>query len=138
MVSVAVPNAQGFRDAGEEMRTWGGRVTPYLQLRAAIFTALRLFHLAAERVGDPLHTVANSKDRQAHGEDARIAFWSIRIIDGAGAARKNQADGFEFANLAKGGCAWENSGEDLLLANATRNQLRILAAEIQHHDAAEL
>src|SRR5689334_12924240 len=91
MVSVAVPNAQCFRDAGEEMRPWGGRVSPYLQLRAAIFTAFRLFHLAAERVGDPLHSVANSKDRQAHRENTRITFWSIGIIDGAGAARKNQA-----------------------------------------------
>src|SRR5690242_938609 len=89
MVSVAVPNAQGFGDAGKEMRPRGGRVSPYLKLCAAIFAALRLFHLAAERVGDPLHSVAYSKDRQAHRENMRIAFWSIRIIDGAGAARKN-------------------------------------------------
>src|SRR5690242_8595996 len=138
MVSVAVPNAQGFRDAGKEMRPRGGRVSPYLKLRAAIFAALRPFHLAAERVGDPLHSVADSKDRQVHREDTRIAFWRIRIIDRAGTARKNQAGRFEFADLVKGGGTGENRGEHLLLADTAGNQLRILAAEIQHHDAAEL
>ena len=85
---------------------------------------------------DPLHAVADAEDRHAHGEDLRITLGGVGVVDGAGAAGEDQARRSIPADFFDGGGAWEDGGEDLLLANAARDELGVLAAKIQDDYAA--
>src|SRR3954464_610870 len=101
-----------------------------IQQGAAVFPALGTFDFAAEIVGEPMHAVANAEDGQTQGEHAGIALGSIGIINGAGAAGKNQASGLELADLFDGGGTRKDGGKDLLFTNAASDELSVLAAEV--------
>src|SRR5437762_2774393 len=105
---------------------------------ASVFAAMRLLHLAAHRLGDPVHAVADTEHRNSHRQHAMVAGGSAGIVSGTRSARENQTDGLKFADLVWSGGAWHNRREYLLLADAARNQLGVLTAKIDHDDAAAL
>jgi len=37
-------------------------------------------------------------------------------------------------DFSEGRCTWQHNGEDILLANAPRNQLRVLRTEVEDDD----
>src|SRR6266851_701635 len=65
-----------------------------------------------------------------------VAFGSLRVVDGTGSAGEHNARRFELADFVERGGARENGREDLLLANAPGDELRVLAAEIENDYAA--
>src|SRR5689334_2553469 len=137
VVAVAVPNFERRRRASEQLRTiWSAR-TIHAQMSAAILAPLGLFDFPAERVCDPLHAIADSKDGNAQRQHLRVTPRRIVVINRAGAAGQDDSRGLELLNLLDGRGARQNRGENLLLADAARNQLRVLPAEVQHHHAAE-
>ena len=97
--------------------------------------ALRAHDLAAERVCQPLHAITDSENGHAELQNFCIANRRVRVIDRTWAAGEHDADRFKRANFLERRGARKNRGENLLFADAARNQLRVLAAEIQHHDS---
>ena len=94
------------------------------------------FHLAAQAMHHDLLAVADAEDRDAHVKDAcgrhRRAFGK----DGGGAARKDHRLGGEglqegVVHLVEG----MDLAIDVQLAQATRDQLRHLAAEVDDEKA---
>src|SRR5216684_2840423 len=134
VVAVTVPDAQRVGKLREELGFVSGTID--IQHRAAVFTARRRLHFPAQVVGEPLHTVADSQHRDAERKNGRVAFGSLRVVDGTGSAGEHNARGFELADFVERGGARENGREDLLLANAPGDELRVLAAEIENDYAA--
>src|SRR5712692_3916575 len=134
VVAVTVPDAQRVGKLREELGFVSGTID--IQHRAAVFTARRRLHFPAQVVGEPLHIVADSQHRDAERKNGRVAFRSLRIVDRAGPAGKHDARGFELVDFVERGGARENGREDLLLANAPGDELRVLAAEIENDYAA--
>ena len=116
VIAVTVPDAQGVGKLGEELRFVAGVFD--VQHRAAVLTTLGRFHFPAQMMGEPLHAVADSEDRDAEGEDIYVAFGGLRVVDGAGTAGEDDAGGFEFADFVERGGAWEYGREDLLFPDA--------------------
>jgi hypothetical protein len=107
-----------------------------LNVSSAVFAAFGGLHLATERVSDPLHAVAYSQNRDVEFQYAGVALGGVLIVDGAGAAGKDDPGGGIGANFVYRCGAREDGGEDLLLADATGDELGVLAAEIEDDDAA--
>ena len=84
---------------------------------------------------EPVHAVADSQHRNAQLQHLGIAQRRVRVIHRARTAGQNDAHGFERADFLQRRSARQNRGEHLLLADAPRDQLRVLPAEIQHHNS---
>src|SRR5580693_1884014 len=84
---------------------------------------------------EPLHAVAYAQHRHAQLQHLGIARWRVFIVDGTRTAGQNDANGFERADFVDFRGTWQNRGEHLLLADASRDQLRVLPAEIQYHNS---
>ena len=94
-------------------------------------------YLPSELVHHPLQPVADAKHGEAEFEDLLIGRWRVRVIDRAGSARQDNADRILGLDLFEFGCAGEDDGENVQLANATRDELRVLRAEVEDDDAFE-
>ncbi len=134
VIAMTIPDAQGLRKLGEELGLVGGVLD--VEDSAAIFAAFGRFDLSTQVMGEPLHAVADSQDRDSEGQNIYVTIRGLRVVDGAGAAGEDDAGGFEFADFVERGGAWEDGGEDLLFADAAGDQLRVLAAEIEDDYAA--
>src|SRR5713226_5543197 len=86
---------------------------------------------------DPLHPVANPEHRYSQRKHLRIALGRVGVINRARPARQHDSRGLQLADFFDRRGAWQDGGEHLLFADAARNQLRILPAEIENHHAAE-
>src|SRR5215469_2386966 len=95
-----------------------------------------LHYVPTERMGHPLHPVANSEHRQSETKHAAVTVRRFFVIDRAGAAGQDNADRLQALDVGNGGIARQNRGEHFLFANPTRDQLRVLAAKIQNNHAA--
>src|ERR1700720_115359 len=109
-----------------------------IQNGAAILTALGRFHLSTQVMGEPLHSVADAQHRDAQRQNGGVAFRSFGVVDRTRSARKHNARGFEPANFIERSGARQHGRKNLLFADAPRNQLRVLAAEIEYNYAAAL
>ena len=58
----------------------------------------------------------------------------VRVVNRRRPTRENDPQGMQSLNLAERRRAGQHDGEDVLFANAPRNQLRILRAEIEDND----
>ena len=79
-------------------------------------------------------SVADSEHRNAQLEDSGISGRSIFVIDRRWTAGKNDADRRITSNLIKLAIAGKNDGEDILFADAARDELRILRAKVEDND----
>src|SRR6267154_746294 len=109
-----------------------------IQNGAAILTALCRLHLSTQVMGEPLHSVADAQHRDAERENGWVALGSFGVVDRTRSARQHNASGFELANFIERGGARQHRRENLLFADAPRNQLGVLAPEIEYHYAAAL
>src|SRR6266478_7323062 len=137
MIAVAVPDAQRFRYAGKQLGLSRSALVADFQVRTPIFAAFCFLDLAAERMCNPLHPVANPQYRNSQRKHPWVALWGTRVINRAWPAGQNDSRGLQLADLFERRCARQNGGEHLLFADAARNQLRILPAEIEDHHAAK-
>ena len=106
-----------------------------IEVRGAVLARLRANHLTAERVREPLHPITDSENGHAELQNFCVADGRVRVIDRTWAAGEHEADRFERANFFERSGARKNRGENLLLADAARDQLRVLAAEIEDDDS---
>src|ERR1700730_14583416 len=126
VVSMAIPDFRARRNAGIQFRAAFD-----VQVRGAVLTAEGTLHFPTKRVGEPMHAVTDTEDRNAKLENVRVALRRIRVVNRAWAAGEDHTNGFEGADFFERGSARQNRGEHFLLADAARDQLRVLAAEIE-------
>ena len=132
MIAVAVPDFQAARQAAEQGR---GVLLVDIKVRGAVLARLCANHLPAERVCQPLHPITDSENGHAELQNFCVAAGRVRVIDRTWTAGEHQADRFECANFFERSGARKNRGENLLFADAARDQLRVLAAEIEDYNS---
>ncbi len=132
VIAVIIPGVERLRKSGEQAGIIGD-----VKNHASVFAFAGAGNFSAECVRDPLQAVANSENGYAEIQHAGIAFGSACVIDGTWPTGKDDSDRSEDANILKRSSARQNGGENLLLADSTRDELRILPAKIQDDDSAE-
>jgi hypothetical protein len=85
-------------------------------------------------VDDEVQAIADAEDRQAQFQQARVGGGGVRVVNRRRPATEDQAEGLERLNLGDRRGAGQHDGENILLADAPRNQLRILRTEIEDDD----
>ncbi len=81
VVAMAVPDLEAAWNAAKQLG-----LALSLELRASIFAAVSFLHVAAERVGHPLHSVANAQHWNAEAQHFRIANGRVFVVNGAWSA----------------------------------------------------
>src|ERR1700682_272162 len=65
MVAVAIPDAQRVWHTRKKLGFGLAGAILDVQQRTTVFAAFCLFHFSAQRISEPLHAVADTKDREA-------------------------------------------------------------------------
>ena len=89
---------------------------------------------AAERVDHELQPVADAEHGHAEFEDVLIGVGRAFVVDGERPPGENDAYGRVAANLGERGVEREDDREDLVFADAARDELRILRAKVEDDD----
>ena len=110
------------------------RVVAEAHLGVAVFALYARAHFAAEFVGNELQAVADAEHGHAERKHALVGRRRIGVVNRAWTAGKNDADRVIVLDFRQGGGTGQNGGENILLADAARNQLGILRAEIEDDD----
>ena len=100
----------------------------------AVFALGRGANLAAHVVDDEVKSVADAQHGRVELEQFRVSGRRVGVVDRRGTAGEDDADGLVRLNFGKRRCARQDDGKDILFANAPRDQLRILRAEIEDND----
>ena len=91
--------------------------------------------VSSQRLASQLHTIANTKDRNSHTENVRMATRGPFFVDTSWATRENQSAGRTAANLFQANIVTDNFTVDVLLTYPSSNQLRVLRTEIEYQYA---
>ena len=91
-------------------------------------------HAPAEVMRHELQAITDAKDRQTCGEDGGVGLRCCIVIHAGGAAREDDAFRRQRHDLLERRGARQDHGEDIELANAACDQLRVLRAEIEDDD----
>ncbi len=89
------------------------------------------FHAAAEGLARQLHAVADAQHGQSEVEDLRIALRRPGLVDARRPAGENQPFGTDLSDPLGRDIVANDLAINLLLANATGDQLGILRPEIE-------
>ena len=112
-----------------------GTIVIQLHNGLAVFPFRSTGDLAPQHVHHQLAAVADAQNRNAPGIDFRINGRSIRQIDTVGTSGKNNALGILGADGGKRGAIRVNLAINIAFANATRNQLVILATKVNDNNS---
>src|SRR3954465_10491148 len=93
-----------------------------------ILASRRWSHLAPKRMRDELKPVTDTEYRQRLLQHLRISGRSVRVIHGARPAREDDAYRRITFDLVERCGTRQHDGENLKLADAARNELRVLRA----------
>ena len=104
----------------------------------SVFALRRRPHLAAQVMHDVVQSVAHAQRRNAHRQHARVCIRRVGVVHRRRPARKNQSDRFVGFDLAQQRSARQHHGKNILLADAARDQLRILRSEIEDDDGLDV
>ena len=102
--------------------------------RLAVFAGGAGRDCAAKRPCGELCAVADTEHRDAEVENALVAMRRILAIDAVGAAGQDDADWGKLLDLLCGHVAGLDDGIDAALAHTARDQLLILAAEVENEN----
>ena len=105
-------------------------------LRRAVLARLGRRDLAAERVGQRLHAVADAEHRLAHRQNVGRQLRRVRLVDAVRPAGQHVALRLVPVDVVDSGVEWEDLGVHPLLADAPGDELRVLRAEVENSDAA--
>ena len=97
----------------------------------AVLADLGVAHLAAERDGGHLVTVAEAQDGQAQLVDGGVHRGRVLGVDGRGAAGEDQRRGRQLAHLVDRDVTRDDLGIHMQVAHATRDELRVLRAKVE-------
>src|SRR6266478_713621 len=78
VIAMTIPDAQGLRKLGEELGLVGGVLD--VEDSAAIFAAFGRFDLSTQVMGEPLHAVADSQDRDSEGQNIYVTIRGLRVV----------------------------------------------------------
>ncbi len=101
-------------------------------LRLAELRHVVRLHRAAEFESHELHPVADAERGDAELEDLRVGMGRALRVDGGGSAGEHERDRVERAQLLGREAVRHELRVDARLAHAARDQLAVLAAEVQH------
>ena len=132
LVAVRHPDRERLRQSAEEGGAFQNR-----DLGVAVLALAGGVNRASERVRHELQSVADSEHGQSEVEHFGISRRRVDVINRAGTAGENDADRIVAANLLQFGRTRQDNGEDVLLANTPRDELRVLRAEIQDNDGGK-
>ena len=107
------------------------------QLRAAELADLGALDLAAELGRDELHAVTDAEHGDAELEQLAVQPRRARRVDRGRAAGEDQALGLALADLGGADVVGQQLAEDAQLAHAARDELRVLAAVVEHDDLVD-
>ncbi len=130
LVAVAHPDLERGGQPGEQLRC---AVLDH-HFGMAILAARRGEDLAAQVMDDEVEAVTDAEDRQAQRENLWVGGWRVGIVDGRRPAGEDDPQRLERLNLAERRRAGQHDREDIQLAYASCDQLRILRAKIQYDD----
>ena len=131
-VAVAHPDGLLRLEPGEELgvrREVRGR-TPELA------ASVRAFHLSAERVRHPLHAVAEAQNGDSERARVRPRHRRSLFVDALRSAREDDPGRVPPPDAFFRLVGWEDDGEDAGFADPPRDQLRVLATEVEDDDGA--
>ena len=129
LVAVAHPHLQRRLHAREE-RT----LRSHAQLCAPVLPRTAAHDLAPQRLHGDLHAVADPEDRDAEIEDRGVDRRGALLVDAGGAAGEDDAARFFRQDLRGGDVEGNDLAVDVALANAPRDELAILGAEVEDED----
>ena len=129
-VTVAHPHLNRFRQAGKQLC----RAVFNIDLGMSIFALERRAHPSAQVVHNEVQPVADAEGGHAERENSWVGGRGVRVVNRRRTAGKNQSDGFVGLNLPQGRRARQHYRENVLFADAARDELRILRAEIEDND----
>ena len=131
-VAVAHPDRRAVDlagDAGEEVALVVDR-----DLGGAVLAVRGARDLAAGQEVQDVHPVADAEDRDADVEDGLVGERRALGVDARRAAREDDALGGELPDGVERDVEGVDLAVDVLLADAPRDQLRVLAAEVENED----
>ena len=129
LVAVAHPHVERGGQAAKELR-----LGDHVHLRVAVLARGSRLDPPAQVMHDEVQPVADAEHGNAHRKQRGIGGGRVRVVDRAGAAGKDQPQRSQRANLLDGRGAGQDNGEDVELADAARDQLGVLRAEVQDDD----
>ena len=112
----------------------GGIAAQQFDLGVAVLALVGGAHLAAQLVHHELQAVADAQHRQSEMQDALVGRRRIGVIHGRRPARQHNARGRVALDFVERGGAGQDDGEDVLFADAARDELRILRAKVEDDD----
>ena len=89
--------------------------------------------LAAQRLGHQVQAVADAQEGNAGRPQSRVRVGRARFVDAGRAAGKDDRLRLAGRNLAPGSVEGQQLRVHVQLAHAPRDQLAVLAAEVEHH-----
>ena len=98
------------------------------------FALVGSFNLAAKGVRHELHAVAEAEHWNAELKNATLDLWRAVAVDAVWAAGKDDAFWLFFFDGCEGFVKWHDLAVNNALAHAARNELVVLAAEIDDDD----
>ena len=105
-----------------------------LYLGPAVFPLLCRFYSASQHLVGHLHSVADSKNRDASFENSGVALGCIRVVDAVGAAREDNALHIAHSlDCIQGKISWVQLAVDSEFTDTAGYKLVILASEIQYY-----
>src|SRR5689334_10769938 len=104
-------------------------------MSVAVLALLAVRDLASELIAHGLQTVTDAKDRNAELENRGIGQRRVLRVHAARAAAEDQSLGLERAELGRLGVVAQDLGEDVALADTSRNDLGVLRTEIENDDS---
>ena len=90
--------------------------------------------LAAEVMDDEVQAVTDAEGGKAELEHLGIGGRGVCVIDRGGSAGEDDADGVIALDFGDGNGAGQDDGEDVELADAARDELGVLRAEVENND----
>ncbi len=103
--------------------------------RAAELPRRSRFHLAAEGAARPVHAVADSQHGNPQLENLRIGLRGALFVNARRSAGQDQPARLEVANARGRQIVPHELAEDILIPDASRDELGRLPAEIEHEHA---
>ena len=130
VVVVAHPADGGGLHIGEQLA-----LGVHEHLSLAVLTLRCTADMAAQQMHHQLAAVADAQHGHAPAEDLRVDRGGILQVDAVGAAGKNNALGILRLDHRQVGFIGIDFTVDIVLADAARDQLIVLAAKVQHDDS---
>ena len=129
-ITVTVPDIELRAEPVEKLRT-----VCDLQHTRAVLTASAEYDLTAEMMRHLHEAVANSEDGNAERENLGIDLRRAFLVNAGWTAGENDSVRRKIDNFRCGNVEGNNLGVDLQFANAARDHLGVLRAEVEDEDS---